>query len=398
MLSETSHGLAWLDNFEPGDRDVAKRALDGLTVLNWSAIRPKLLDLVTEVLESVKGPSWILPLMATEDILAVTGLPDEASLVPFESYPVGAGIASLPGSEGMVGNMLRDLLGKEDVLAPNVPLHQLRESRVRSAVVVTDYSGSGSQVRRFVRILLSNPSLKSWHSFGWLRVHVVAFAVSAEARATIGRLHEVDQLHAVMTAPAIADQPWSSKTKNAVIELCRRYPPGVGGLGYRQHGGLYALEESVPNTLPEMFTHQGAGWASLFGDRTTPTRLSVELSLSDDSVADLSGAAREFGQERLSTALGRQMRTESRQLLTVLAAFLVSKGSRDRAELALGANRRDSDRIVDYLISIGWLDSELRVTRAGRGELVAGKARTRKVPRAQISTPDPSPYYPRSLR
>lgn len=395
-LSETMHGAAWLDNFQIEDVGLARQLLDFLTIVAWSEARAALLALVKQELESGDGPIWLLPLMAREDIAVVSSVSSSTRLVPFENYAPGRVIEALPGSEGAIGNMLRDLIDGVRVLRPDTPLEDLQSTRVRRAVIVTDLVATGTQVERYIETLIANRTLKSWVSFGWLKISIVAYAVSSSAQDRFGS--RSIPLSFVITEPTIDSLPWPSARKRAAKILCENYPSRGAGLGYKGHGGLFAFQESIPNTLPNMFRHMGDGWASLFDGRLLPPAFQSELHPVQTPTLDLRAVISDDGQVRLATSLARQMRPENKQILALLSGFLRSSPSIAQAEQILQVRRSEANRIVDFMVSCGWLDAQLRVTTLGRTELDAGKSKERGVPHKELGPFASDPYYPRSLR
>ena len=397
LLSDTERGAAWLSNFPEGaDRNLALDLLNSLSIIAWSDARAALNDLVERTLADLNGPTWMLPVMAAEDILERLSEPKGFTIVPFENYSPGSGISSLPGSEAAIGNLVRAFMDRPGVLEPQATLKELESARVRTVLLVTDFIGTGKQVLDYIDMLRRSGTIKSWQSFGWVKFVVVAYATSATAEQRLLDSGHVSDVQFVTTEPTLSTLPWPVAKAAQAIALCRRYPPGRGGLGYKSHGGLFIIQESVPNTIPEMFTDDSVGWTPLLGSRRMPPDLREEVRSVHSPTVRFEQVAKDFSQVRLAEAMDRQMRYENKQVLTLIALCINRNGSIARVESALGVNRAEAERLVAYCIKSGWLDDSLRSTALGRFELEAGKRKPRRV--KPISPPESDPYYPLSLR
>lgn len=397
-LSETRAGVAWLDNFLPEDRELAKRLLDAFVLESWTTARAALLDLLrTEIAsEGNSGSVWVLPAMDSGDIRRANELAGVGPLTAFENFEPGMTIPSMPGSEGLIGHLIRDVQGKR-ILAPDASISQLRAKRIRTIIVVSDTIETGGQVTKYVKSLLRNPTLKSWRSFGWIKLIVLAYAVSKEGEQVVTTVPHVDSLRFVRRAPAIDGLAWPMQDTEAARDLCLRYGLGKERLGYGQHAGLFGFQDRVPNTVPQIFRQKGKDWVPLFGGRKVPSEIIHELANSSVvpvAYHEVIAAAR---QERLSVSVRKQQRESNRTILAVLALL---RASPDRVAIlgsALNMTQAETTRLLEYMTNQGWVDGGNNVTARGVAELSASKRKPRRVEPSRASeTVDP--YYPESLR
>jgi hypothetical protein len=396
--SETTRGQAWLGNFLVEDRPVAELLLDSLEFVRTSTMRPALRMRLEQLAESgeIEQPAVLAPALSMEDLKLGTDRPVaytegfETLAVPFDTTP---------GSEGFVGNLIRDLLRTGDGwLPPSATLDELRAKRCRSVVIVTDWAGSGTQLRRYALTLTRHPALRSWRSGGFLRVHGVAYAVTQMARAFVEEDGSaVDRLWMVRVAPSFADRPWSPAEIAGVEALCSRYGRIRGqDLGFLGSRSLFATDTTAPNNLPAVLRQRGRGWQPFFDGRTVPSELVVELG---DYAGDVTFAqvVSRAGQTRLA-AVGpaKHTRPQSGRLLEVLA--LLGRRPQTSVELAasLMLDIAAIDGLVNALRRLGLIDEHRRVTPAGRAELRSGKRAVRQV--TAILSGSSDPYYPVSLR
>lgn len=108
------------------------------------------------VIDEIKEPVGVYP---------VRELPSQNSDVRFP--PLDHPFTPIPGSEGLVGNLIRDVIGRKprfNRAAYYRTVEKLRQHRVRTLLFVDDYSGTGDQIINYVDAWMHNPTVKSWHS------------------------------------------------------------------------------------------------------------------------------------------------------------------------------------------------------------------------------------------
>jgi hypothetical protein len=400
-LSNTEAGAMWIENFPRPDRQLARKLLDAFVLDSWTSARALLLDLLRSEIRSAQsaGTVWVIPAMDAGDICRANGLNQSEKLIAFENFEPGMGIPSMPGSEGLVGHLLRDVQGN-GVLPPTMPLSALRKNRLRTIIIVTDTIETGGQVAKYAQALLRNSTLNSWKSFGWIKFRAVAYAVSREGEQVLSHSTTVDTIRFVRRAPTIRSLPWPTGDIKEAISFCLRHGRGSSPLGYGEQAGLFGFQDRVPNTVPRIFRQNVPNWSPLFegpSGRLVPTGMISELfGTSEMPVAhdELVAAVR---QERLSISINKQQRESNRDVLTALALLRASPDRATLLGLALGLSQAEVSSLLDYLVSQGWITASHVLTQSGITELAIGKRKIRRVEHK----PSPSnlpPYYPESLR
>ena len=389
-----------MENFDDFDSPTAALLIDHLRFVTLSMLRDGLytsLDALAEA-GAFEAPSVVLPERSLEEQLGEPA-------VAYQNFHPGKDTDVIAGSEAFVGMVLRDLPGIRRStsdgpgwVSPGMDLEELRQRRCRSIVVVTDYMGTGTQVTDFVASLTRNRTIRSWQSFGWVKLYVVAFASSPAAIERVRRARHVTDAWMVEAAPTFETAPWSADIREAVTSLCItkcRLRPSLA-LGFRKSAGLFVTERGAPNNLPAVLWQDVNRWTPLFRDRTVPPEFAASLTdyRGDDSLPDL---AKRIGQERLgrSERLGN-MRGTSRQLLSTL--ILLNRGNRSAATLSaeLGVSVDRVEALLEFAKSLRFVDAEGRITQDGRKEIAANKAGLRRTT-ADLTGTD-APYYPSSLR
>lgn len=406
--SETSRGSEWLTNFLPEDQWAAQALIDSIMFVSLSTMRPELVRFLQELMAThqIESPALVLPALSIEDINAALSLSKAAAPrlhIAYKTYTVGAPISVLPGSEGLIGNAIRDLFRGppqrgSSWLAADCSLEDLRSRKCRSIVFVSDYAGSGTQIAEFARTFTRNSTIRSWRSGGYLKLHAVVYVASPVALNLLtGPKAPLDSLYAVRASPTFADRPWGREERLAIEQLCiRKADRHSDALGYKESRGLLATEAGAPNNLPRILRQLGPSWRPFFEGRTVPPELALELGdyapkLTNAGLADLTQQA------RLASALElRRMRPASADLLRMLA--LLQRSRRRPYDLA-AATSMPVSRVLELLQSLRELqliDDGDRLTARGMTELRSSKRIPRQV--SFVTSPPGEEYYPRSMR
>jgi hypothetical protein len=402
--SETSVGQAWLQNFAEPDVSTATMLLDGLRFVTLSTVRDGLASCLRDLVESdrLPTPAVVLPERGVADFHL--SHEKERSPVAYRDFHPGEPIDITPGSEGLVGMVLRDLPGinrtnhEAPWIPPGASLEDLRAQRCRSIVLVTDYMGSGSTVIKLAEAVARHPTIRSWRSFGWLNIYAVAFASSQEALDRIPVAGPITEAWAVEAAPTF-ETAWAADVRDAVIAFCdtecrinKRWAQG-----YERSAGLFLTERNAPNNLPAVLWQTAAGWHPLFPERTVPTSFARDVGeyRSGPSLVEVAERVRQlrFGRNQ---RLG-YMRVTSQLLLRAL--LFLNLGERDAAALAaeLGVDIAEAQTLVSSLVQLGLVDASGRaITELGHREIDANKRGLRRTS-AELAGSD-APYYPHSLR
>jgi hypothetical protein len=415
--SETQRGRAWLTNFADIERPAARLLLDSLQVDNPARVHHGLKSRIEALTPKLEGHTGVLiPVLSIEDIDRSAEEADSATRparwpglvrhVAYDTFSPGAPILATPGSEAAVGNLIRDLTGDRPGREPGAWLHPatdldtLHARRCRLVVLVTDYTGSGQQVNRFAATFTRNARLRSWRSFGWLRLVVVTYAASAAARVAVESGRNTDDMLVHTPATSFDDAAWTSEERDAIEALCQRHTPRLQrfqALGHGNSAGLFFTHTTVPNNLPFILRRRTAGWEPFLEGRTVPADLAAELGYYQAPSRDLANVVRATNQTRLGLAIDSgRLRTPADKLVAVLA--LIAHSSQTPATLThrLALPDEETAAMLDFLQRIGFITEELIITLRGRIELRHAR-RLDRVATAHLNG-KPDPYYPRTLR
>ena len=396
--SETDNGQEWIGNFDPHDQDAAVLLVDSMRFVTMTTMRQALATkLSASSIGNIEEPAMLVPERALTDF----GVDPAQNPAAFRDFDPGAGLSVTPGSEGFIGSLIRDLIGREPDrwIPPGASLDDLKSRGCRSIVILSDFIGTGNRVHRLAAALRRNATIRSWHSFGWLRVHAVAYSGSPDSIRSLARAGSpVASVTVVESAPTLGATRWDDRTRDDIELVCRSYASNKSfALGYEASGVLFASDRGAPNNLPAIFwQRRPAKWKPLFPEKTARPDFVEQLG---DYIPEAPFA--ELMERVNQSRLGRNdriapMRASIQDLVSVLAS--VRHGTRDVAEMA-GSLHVPHDEVkgwIEALIQLGLVDTDRKLTALGATVLDAanwGRRRTTARLRG-----DGSMYYPSSLR
>jgi len=395
-LSETVRAAEWLEQFEKEDKASAQALLNLVRFVPGADVVAGVRRMVEEFLskELDQVPAAVVPILSIEDM---DGIPDDGTVpdpVVFGEFDPAQRIANSPGSEALMAHLVSEIRkgSLASFLVPTpLSLSSMENARSRTLLCITDYIGSGGQVLNYVETWYRHKTIKSWRSFGWLRIVVVAYASTPAGKKAVEASPHIDELRIVEIAPGIERLRQNPEEK--LEQLCRIYASRghLGSpLGYRDSAGLYASSFSIPNNLPAILTKGSAQWKPFFDNRSISAEAAAEIGYQRPP-ADLPGQLLNVGQIKLAMSISAgEIDHRWHRYLAALALL-----PRDEAALALDL---DMDlaylrAVVETLRHLGLVDTSNRLTVEGRRTLQVHRRRPRISSGGLLD--DPSPYYPR---
>lgn len=339
-------------------------------------------------------PVALVPVLSLEDFQRSDGEVADARPTAFIDFDPAQPIANNPGSEALIAHLIGELrrgtLGASIVPAP-LTLAAMSSCRARTLVCVTDYIGSGQQVLNYVATWYRNTTIKSWRSYGWLKIVVIAYAATEAGKCAVDTSNHIDQVEVLEITPSV-DRLRQSDPSGKAEEVCRVYAKRgrVGpALGHRDSAGLFASSFSVPNNLPAILIRRSRRWVPFFDGRSVTAELADEIG---DYRPDpnLSGQLEDAGQSRLA-ARHSDGHIEPRWRYFISALALLPRSKEDLA-LSLGLDLTTTQLILETLKQLNLIDGNSMITPAGRQELRLQRRKPRHG--SSLLTPNASPYYP----
>jgi hypothetical protein len=410
--SETEEGLLWLNNFDLEERHAAELLINSLRIVSSSRFRVSLSDLLIQLREECVKPIVIYPIRelpkeiaplveASETAVGQERMPD-GTYMPL--LPLDHSFESLPGSEGVVGNIIRAVIGnRPDRTIATSPrtLSALRRTEPRTVILVDDYSGTGTRVSQYVDSWMRHPTIRSWYSYKLISFHIALVTASGYALETLRKHRRIEDTHYCEQAADFLTAMWSPEERQAIEQLCIKYSYSPKfELGFQSARGLLVLQHTVPNNLPAVLwqtsTKRISNWAPFFaGRRMTPQQQhDLDDYKLEISATDIANSMQQF---RLGAALADQPNPTVRLILLVLAAS--ARRIRDPRELStlLRTTVVSAEQTQKACQDLDLLDSDGRLTDRGRAELRRARARADVAQRPQLKGRDDA-YYPTHLR
>ena len=193
------------------------------------------------------------------------------------------------GSEDFVRSEIsRAVKSFQEVFFDHPSIAVLRKHKIKNLILIDDSLGSGDRVSRYIQLLMNHKSIRSWWSFGWIHIYVVAFARTQKAEINIfehlpGSNHNskkypaykkitFDTLH--LYKPGTTVRRWGNGAED-ITKLCdsiKIIPPDKRK-GYGEVMGNLIFYHSVPNNIPGVLYLKRNGWKPLFPERVIPAWL-----------------------------------------------------------------------------------------------------------------------------
>jgi hypothetical protein len=410
--SETQAGLAWLENFLPEERHTAELLINSIRVISATAFRAYMAELLLKVKSDLQRPIAFYPIRELPKGLPQPDVPSkqaisieqkaDGDLVPL--LPLDNPFESLPGSEGIVGNIIRDTIGHRPIHAvASSPrnLEDLKKAKPRTIVLVDDYSGTGTRVAGYVDSWMRHKTIRSWYSYGLIKFHIALVTASGIAIEKLEGHSRITGVHYREQAADFSTSMWSDEEREKVIGLCEKYAYRQQyELGYQRAAGLLILQHTVPNNLPAILWQRSVksrpDWKPLFSDRRMTPQLQVDL---DDYKLEIDAAAiaDSMGQFSLGIALPEQPNPTARMIFLVLAAAAHRIRDPTKLSLVLHTSIVAADRTQQACKNLNLLDEQGRLTDLGRTELRRVRARGDAIRPTRLKG-SRDPYYPTQLR
>ncbi|NWJ69149.1 hypothetical protein HX744_00860 [Pseudonocardia sp. ICBG1122] len=407
--SQTSEGIHWLANFRSREQPYAQLLLDSLHVATTSSVITALSSITDNLVDTTKnGPIAVFPVRDVRELQQRE--PDQPRISRPVMYESGvrpdSPFSGNPGSESIVSVEARNYRGKgaarDGFLPLDSDLEKLRSNRCREIYFWDDFAGSGDKAIKYLETWNRNSTIRSWRSFGWIRLSLIVYAATLTAEHRIRRSKYVDQLHILQTAPTIETSQWTRHDFKRIDNLCHRYAaPKTRPLGYKASGGLLVMEHTVPNNLPSIITQTDAPtvlhdstWNPFLPFFRIPTELRNKIVPyqpvpTSRQVLDLAGSS-------LDPAVVAARGSQVEEIAHFLA--LIATGTRIPGQIALELARSvpEVEDSLSRLRGMGLLTDGVQLTDAGREELRRSGFRGREVRFTLEESSDI--YYPQQLR
>lgn len=301
-FSESQLVTGWLDQFDAGDKEVARQLCRRLRLVSHREFEDGLRHALTSVLNN-SGAKRVAAIPVTE------APPYQDPNNPEKRRRSQADSSNRIGQ--LLTNMERATNGK---LYANPTVESMRAERIRHIVLVDDHIGTGNRLCDFWKERM-HASIKSWLSRKWTKLWLVTFSASQgglfKARGAIRALH-ADQI--ITATPAV----WNGGLNKAELYVAEKYGrrtrKASAAYGYGSSATLIVFEHSCPNNSPVMFWEGGRNWRPLFPNRGIPSQLTKYFG--ETTTAFSAEVLWTAGQFRLAISLIDDIESGTRDLPT----------------------------------------------------------------------------------
>jgi hypothetical protein len=394
-LDEFELGKAWLGQFSFLDQEIGRQMLRSLRLVSHREFETGISHEVTGLLNDLNGEN--VALFGVEETP-----PEEGVALAGEDEIVPRRVAgsSADRVRSMNENSFR-VYGMRVLAHPT--LHSMRSQRIKNVVLIDDLIGSGKRISTYLRKEME-PTLKSWISFKWTKLWIVAYAgldVGVQAVLRNGYGLTKDRIRLV-TPP----QHQSQYLTLPMQEFCKRNAKLTGHrrmpMGFCDGGVAMIFEHSCPNNAPAILWSRGRKFNPLFPNRGIPPELITAFY--EENVNRPAQILWDSSQYRLALAMLHEpnlVRHQGSQWRLLLMLGLASRSRWEDVRIAgvlgIPSAEVESNRVVAH--RIGLVDDRTReLTPLGRAlleKIRASAAKTQKTRKRRRLSAEAA-YYPLS--
>lgn len=390
-LADLAEAKAWLTRFHELDRPPVRDLLRSLSLVSASQFRRAL----REMLDQAEPEETIALYAITETANAPYFYDRRRSPRPTPGRRVG--------SEGIVQALISSWHDEQPTrLLDHPPISILKRKRVHHIVLVDDIVGSGKRAAEFLRSFMDSPTLRSWRSYGKIKISVLAYAASADGEDRVrrrlatkrkpGPAENVEVLWRERPGPRGG---FAIQAKlEALRDVCRRYGAGrasaVFAEGFGRCMSMLVFEHKCPNNVPSILWRRSPHMSPLFPDGAVPPWCAPAFDAAADGATVARVAADHFLNSDIET-LRRSTSSDGVQLLLVMGALRRLRRP-ERIGQALGFDGSEVNRLLALGEQAGFIVGGRSLTPLGRAEVehastLAGEEKVRVATNAF--------YYPR---
>jgi len=358
----------WLGQFEFPDRYLAEYVIKKLRYVGFEElerwIQSELESLVSEI---EKGSG-------RKEAIAIFPIAK-----PFiHAFNEDKEVKSPSDSGGRIAHSLKNLerrLPSHIELSPRV--ESMRARRVRHVIFVDDYIGTGDRIVKSWRKEVSR-SVKAWHSRGWVKIWIVAFAAHES-----GLRHVVNSIRAVsrdrVRVNILIKESFINKNTSLRLMACKYGLDIAGNKLWKGYGGLLSpmvFQHGCPNNAPAILWKSckrgNRPWNALFPNRSVShelyplfgSDLTCETTPEELWMAGHYNLALEF--------IDRYEDYKGRHQLLLFLGYLAKNKSVDKIRMVLVLSDAECRELIGELNKYGLVDDSLVVTEFGKEVLKRG--------------------------
>lgn len=398
MLDELPLALDWLSQFSLIDRQIGRQFLRSLRLISTSEFDRHLDETLNQLMIDLG-----------DEMVAVFSVPELISAARQKRYPEKEFRVAGSSSHRMQHFLENFARVRSRRVRAHPTVESMRAERIKNIVLVEDFIGSGRRISTFLKKIM-HPSIKSWISYGWVKVWIVGYGGVRDGVWNIQRCGYKlsDARFRFVVPPTYAMVNFSEPILSFCSSNAGRTNRSQIPLGFNNGGANLIFEHGCPNNAPVILWAQGrkpsrseTRFRPLFPNRGIPTELREAFGAPTPRLA--SEALWSAGQYRLALSLFND-RSDARrsQLWPIPVALgLASRVKWDDVAIATAIGRPllAVKRLREDFTSMGAVDAATgEVTSFGRALLDHVRAGSQNSPvlRAKTTAQLSDLYYPHS--
>lgn len=408
MLSQTVEGKQWLAQFYPPDMDTATLLLDSLILVDQADFESNLENALDDFLSRHAGNVALYGAVERPKIedkedtgkkVIDTSKPFFPDAItehnPKQEPEIYTRLKDI-GSEGDLAHFCRDYAKKSPRLFSHPGVVTLRQERIRWIVCVDDIVASGNRMKEFIEWIYENNTIKSWHSFGWIKFIIVSYAASSVG---LKFLNNIKLVHGIVQCHALTSgrDTWTKFERCNIESLCKRYSRKYKlsmPLGYKDAFSMILFPHGGPNTNPSILLRNKEPWKALVQGTGRPVSVIKKAVPNDSQQGRLLMI---LGQTRIiKPSLFQRLNGESKKLLLLLSCIAKKKRKTSILSEMLGVPIATVQAWCTKCQDLKWIDEKNFLTADGKNALDA--ARRNKCAEGIDLVINKDHYYPMSLR
>lgn len=403
LLSTSSYGQKWLNNFDDDDRIVASSLIDNLMLIGASEFTSKINAKLMAIASQARQDNQVVAFYAEREVDKENKI--VKAIFPNSEYgrAVGDGVPPIivdpakqdVGSEGIVATLITKLCkanGSRCLSHPGPDL--LRNSKAKKIVIVTDFIGSGRRLSDMLDAFSKVASINSWKSYKCISFEVICYSATDRGLEWV-KGHSLKPIVHVHVACPTIDEIFEGQELGSIKQLCKKYPKKARfSFGFGHTGSLIAFSHGIPNNAPAILYNSASGWRPLFEGRST-------IGADIDAISDPADRLVANSEKVLKIRNARKLLKESESELwvhSVLIMNAIKKGLRTTTRLS-GRTQiplAQVEIVLALALEAKWLTPRNTLTALGRRELRWSKFL--KLPDEPIAPQNDTLYFPTQLR
>ena len=413
-LSESQHGLNWLNQFDVDDKEIAKLFLDNLELVGSSKFREEINNLLDVHVKLNKNSALFAVRKLSENETYFNSKSLKNSKV--NALSLGANT----GSEAIVSNIIRSFCKSKNYRCLNHPdIGKMRNRKSRKIYLVDDLIGTGDRVLKFIKHIKTCRTLLSWFSYGLIDITIICYActesahkkVEKELKKFFNKIKIVQYTKCTTLSINGLDLGKAELRKQLIKEMLQmilKYSL-KGNIdsrywnGYEKCNAMIAFQHGCPNNVPGILWCSGKqnSWNPLFPNRVVLPQQGG-LFPNDLTNFEILKNFEKFSNIDLTSFKNRLiLDTKFKKLLIILELCMRKKRKITSLCHYTKLSHTEVKSLLEHCINMSWLEANsFKLTERGQSELKIARKYGKKfnikfdieIRKGEIN------YFPKQLR